>query len=74
MPSVSSNASTTFKKPMQITLDDLIGKVIHVYIGDLIVYFKGLSIVSKFQELWLGTFKIVFVLGTNSYILKDLQE
>jgi transposase InsO family protein len=29
---------------------------------------------SKFQKLWLGPFKIAFFLGTNSYILKDLQE
>jgi hypothetical protein len=29
---------------------------------------------SKFQKLWLGSFKITFFLGTNSYILKDLQE
>jgi hypothetical protein len=29
---------------------------------------------SKFQKLWLGPFKIAFVLGTNSYILKELQE
>jgi hypothetical protein len=29
---------------------------------------------SKFQKLWLGPFKITFVLRTNSYILKDLQE
>jgi hypothetical protein len=29
---------------------------------------------SKFQKLGLGPFKIAFVLGTNSYILKDLQE
>jgi hypothetical protein len=29
---------------------------------------------SKFQKLWLGLFKIAFVLGTNSYILKDLHE
>jgi transposase InsO family protein len=29
---------------------------------------------SKFQKLWLGPFKIAFVLGTNSYILKDFQE
>jgi hypothetical protein len=29
---------------------------------------------SKFQKLWLGPFKIAFVLGTKSYILKDLQE
>jgi hypothetical protein len=29
---------------------------------------------SKFQKLWLGPFKIAFVLGTNSYLLKDLEE
>jgi hypothetical protein len=29
---------------------------------------------SKFQKLWLGPFKIAFVLGTNSYILKYVQE
>jgi hypothetical protein len=29
---------------------------------------------SKFQKLWLVPFKIAFVLGANSYILKDLQE
>jgi hypothetical protein len=29
---------------------------------------------SKFQKLGLGPFKITFVLGANSYILKDLQE
>jgi hypothetical protein len=56
IPSDLSDACTTFKIPMQITLDDLIGKVIHVYLDDLIV------------------FKITFFLGTNSYILKDLQE
>jgi hypothetical protein len=28
----------------------------------------------KFQKLWLGPFKVSFVLGANSYILKDLQE
>jgi hypothetical protein len=29
---------------------------------------------SKFQKLWLGPFKIVFILGTNSYLLKDLED
>jgi hypothetical protein len=28
---------------------------------------------SKFHKLWLGPFKTTFVLGTNYYILKDLQ-
>jgi hypothetical protein len=74
MPSGLSGMSTTFKISMQITFDDLIGKIIHVYLDDLIMYFKGLSIVSKFQNLRLGPFKITFVLDTKSYILKDLQE
>jgi hypothetical protein len=29
---------------------------------------------STLQKLWLGPFKISFVLHTNSYILKDLHE
>jgi hypothetical protein len=29
---------------------------------------------SKFQKLWLGPFKIVFLLGSNSYLLKELEE
>jgi hypothetical protein len=66
------DASTTFKIPIQITPDELIS--IHIYLDDLIIYVKGLLITSKFQKLWLGPFKIAFVLGTNSYILKDLQE
>jgi hypothetical protein len=74
MTSVFFYASATFKKPMQVTFGDLIGNIINIYLDDLIVYSKGLSIISKFQELWLGPFKIVFFLGTNSYILKDLQE
>jgi hypothetical protein len=69
-----SDASDTFKRPVKVTFDDLINKIIHIYLDDLIIYFKGISIVSKFQELWMGPFKISFVLGTNSYILKDLHE
>jgi hypothetical protein len=74
IPSGLSNVDVTFKIPMKIDFDDLIKKIIHIYLYDLIVYFKGLLIVSNFQELWLRPFKIAFVLGTNSYILKDLQE
>jgi hypothetical protein len=59
---------------MQISFDDLIDKIIHIYLDDLTVYSKRRSDVSKFQKLWLGPFKIAFVLGANSYILKDLQE
>jgi hypothetical protein len=29
---------------------------------------------SKFKKIWLGPFKIDFVLGTNSYLLKYLEE
>jgi hypothetical protein len=29
---------------------------------------------SKFQKLWMGPFKITFVMGENSYLLKDLEE
>jgi hypothetical protein len=29
---------------------------------------------SKFQKLWSGPFKIAFVMDTNSYLLKDLEE
>jgi hypothetical protein len=29
---------------------------------------------SKFHKSWVGPFKITFVLGANSYILKDLEE
>jgi hypothetical protein len=69
-----SNVGATFQIPRQINFDYLIDKIIHIYLDDLIVYCKRLSIVSTFRELWLGPFKIAFVLGTNSYILKYLQE
>jgi hypothetical protein len=59
MPSDLSDASTTFKTPMQVTLDVLIGEVIHIYLHDLIMYVNRLSIVSKYQELWLSPFKNV---------------
>jgi len=29
---------------------------------------------SKFQKLWLGPFKIAFILDKNSYLLKDMDE
>ena len=29
---------------------------------------------SKFQNLWLGPFKIASILGTNSYLFKDMDE
>jgi hypothetical protein len=66
------DASTTFKRPIHTTLDELIS--IHIYLDDLITYVKGLIITSEFQVLFLGPFKISFVLDTKSYILKDSQE
>jgi hypothetical protein len=74
MPFVLSNAGVTSQRDMQIVFDDLIDKIIHIDLDDLIVYSKGRSYVSKFQKLWLGPFKIAFFLGERSYILKDLQE
>jgi hypothetical protein len=29
---------------------------------------------SKFQKLWLGPFKIIFILVTNSHLLKDMDD
>jgi hypothetical protein len=65
-------ASTAFKRPIRTTPDELIN--IHIYLDDLIVHVKGLITTPEFQVLFLGPFKIVFVVDTNSYILKDLQE
>jgi hypothetical protein len=62
------NASISFKRPIRITLDELIN--IHIFLDDLIVYVKGMIIISEFQVLFLGPFKIAFALDTNSYILK----
>jgi hypothetical protein len=64
--------STAFKRPIHTTLDELIST--HIYLDDLIMYVKGLMITLEFQVLFLGTFKIAFVLDTNFYIPKDLQE
>jgi hypothetical protein len=66
------DASTAFKRPIHTTFDELVS--IHLYLDDLIVCVKGMIITSEFQVLFLGPFKIAFVLDTNSYILKDLQK
>jgi hypothetical protein len=29
---------------------------------------------SKFQKLWLGPYKIIYVIGNNSYLLKDMED
>jgi hypothetical protein len=41
MPFGLSNAGVTFQRAMQITFDDLIRKIIQVYLDDLIVYSKN---------------------------------
>jgi len=41
MPFGLSNAGSTFQRAMQIDFDDLIGKIIQVYIDDLTVYSKN---------------------------------
>ena len=69
LPYGLTDASSAFKRPIHKMLDELIS--IHIYLDDLIVYVKGLIITSEFQVLFLGPFKISFVLYTNSYILKD---
>jgi hypothetical protein len=61
---------TSFKKTMHMTLDELVS--LHLYLDDLILCVKGLMITSDFQVT--GPSQIVFVLDTNSYISKDLQE
>jgi hypothetical protein len=41
MPFGLSNASVTFQRAMQISFDDLIGKIIQIYLDDLTVYSKN---------------------------------
>jgi hypothetical protein len=43
MPFGLSNAGDTFQKAMQIDFDDLIGKIIQVYLDDLTIYSKTRS-------------------------------
>jgi hypothetical protein len=43
MPFGLSNEGATFQRAMQIAFDDLIGKIIHIYIDDLTVYSKNRS-------------------------------
>jgi hypothetical protein len=41
MPFSLSNAGFTFQRAMQIAFDDLIGKIIQIYLDDLTVYSKN---------------------------------
>jgi hypothetical protein len=43
MPFGLSNAGATFQRSMQIDFDDLIDKIIHIYLDDLTVYSKNQS-------------------------------
>jgi hypothetical protein len=53
MPFGLSNAGATFQRAMQIDFDDLIGKIIQIYLDDLTVYSKNdwiiLVILEKFS-------------------------
>jgi hypothetical protein len=40
MPFGLSNAGATFQRAMQLAFDDLIGKIIQIYLDDLTVYSK----------------------------------
>jgi hypothetical protein len=64
------DTGTAFKKTMHMTLDELVS--LHLYLDELIVCVKGMMITSDFQVI--GPFQIDFVLDTNSYISKYLQE
>ena len=59
-----------FKKTMHMTLDELVS--LHLYLDELMMSIKGMMITSYFQVI--SPFQIAFVLDTNSYIPKDLQE
>jgi hypothetical protein len=41
MPFSLSNAGATFQRAMKLAFDDLIGKIIHVYLDDLTIYSKN---------------------------------
>ena len=41
MPFGLSNATATFQRAMQISFDDLIGKIIQIYLDDLTMYSKN---------------------------------
>jgi hypothetical protein len=43
MPFGLSNAGATFQRAMQIDFDDMIGKIIQIYLDDLTVYSKNQS-------------------------------
>jgi hypothetical protein len=64
------DASIVFKGPIHTTFDELFN--LRIYLDDLIVCVKGLIITLEFQVF--GPFQIVFVLDTNSNILKELQK
>ena len=41
MPFGLSNAGVTFQRAMQIVFDDLIGKIIQIYLDDLTIYSRN---------------------------------
>jgi hypothetical protein len=70
LPSGLFDASTTFKRPIHTTFDELVS--LHAYLDYLIICVKGLIITPEFQVLshvW-----IIVVMETNSEVLKELQR
>jgi hypothetical protein len=55
---------------MHMTLDELVS--LHLYLDELIVCVNAMMITSDFHMIF--PFQISFVLDTNSYISKYLQE
>jgi hypothetical protein len=60
MPFGLSNAGATFQRAMQIAFDDLIGKIIQVYLDDLTVYSKNDHIT-------------LIILGKSFYDVENLE-
>jgi hypothetical protein len=64
------DTGTALKKTMHTTLDELVS--LNLYLDELIMSVKGMMITSNLQVI--NPFQIAFILDTNSYISKDLQE
>jgi hypothetical protein len=47
-----SNVGVTFQRAMQIASNDLIGKIIHIYLDDLTVYSKTDQIIPVILEIF----------------------
>jgi hypothetical protein len=66
MPFGLSNAGATFQRAMQIDFDDLIGKIIQIYLDDLTVY-------SKTHHIILIILKSLFTMQKIWHIFKSFE-